>query len=193
LKFIRDTDDASDLTQEVLIKMITKLTQFEQKRSFTTWLYRIAFNHFLNCKRKKSEREIYSFDDLGIYVDEVHNNEEMTADEQIVQTRNKCMASTLLCLSREQRQVLILGSIFGNKSEIAAKILDMTSENFRKQLSRAKADLFNFMENKCGLMDSLNSCRCHKKTKGFRKEGLVKCWHRTIFHRSNRVNCACNV
>lgn len=179
LKFIRDSDDASDLTQEVLIKMITKLTLFEQKSSFRTWLYRIAFNHFLNCKRKKSEQEVYSFDELGVYVDEVHNSDEMTTDEQvefseqIIQTRNKCMASTLLCLSREQRQVLILGSIFGIKSQIAAEILDMSAENFRKQLSRAKADLFNFMGNKCGLMDPLNSCRCHKKTKGFMKEGLV--------------------
>jgi len=179
LKFIRDEDEANDLMQEVLIKMVTKLPQYEQKSSFRTWLYRIAFNHFLNSKRKKAEQEAYSFDELGEYIDEVHKDEDMTLDEQIqyqqqiIDVRNRCMASTLLCLDREQRIVLILGSIFGIKSQIACELLDMTPENFRKQLSRAKADLFNFMENKCGLINPANSCRCHKKAKGFMNEGLV--------------------
>lgn len=179
LKFVRDHDDAHDLTQEVLIKMVTKLQQYQQKSSFRTWLYRLVFNHFLNSERKKAEKEIYSFDELGEYVVNVHNQDEMTLEdqevysEQITTIRNKCMTSTLLCLNREQRIVLILGSIFNLKSNIAAELLDMTPENFRKQLSRAKADLFNFMDNKCGLMNPANSCRCHKKTKGFMKEGLV--------------------
>jgi RNA polymerase sigma factor (sigma-70 family) len=179
LKFVRDRDDAHDLTQEVLIKMVTKLRQYQQKSSFRTWLYRLVFNHFLNSERKKAEKEIYSFDELGEYVEKVHNQDEMTLEdqqlynEQITIIRNKCMTSTLLCLNREQRIVLILGSIFNLKSNIAADLLDMSPENFRKQLSRAKADLFNFMDNKCGLINPANSCRCHKKTKGFIKEGLV--------------------
>ncbi|OKS88111.1 RNA polymerase sigma factor [Mucilaginibacter polytrichastri] len=179
LKFVRDQDDAHDLTQEVLIKMVTKLQQYQEKSSFKTWLYRLVFNHFLNTERKKAEKEVYSFDELGDFVETVHNQDEMTTEEQeeyseqITTIRNKCMTSTLLCLNREQRIILILGSIFNLKSNIAADLLDMTPENFRKQLSRAKADLFNFMDNKCGLMNPANSCRCHKKTKGFMKDGLV--------------------
>ena len=123
--------------------------------------------------------EAYSFDELSGHFDEVQEDDGMTLDEQvqyqqeIIDVRNRCMTSTLLCLDREQRLVLILGSIFGIKSQIASELLDMTPENFRKQLSRAKADLFNFMENKCGLINPANSCRCHKKTKRFMKEGLV--------------------
>lgn len=179
LKFIRDADDASDLTQEVLIKMVTKLHQFEHNSSFRTWLYRMTFNHFVNTQRKKAELEVHSFDQLAEYVDRVHNQEEMTTQEQfaysqqIIEVRNKCMTSTLLCLNRQQRLVLILGCIFNFKSTVAAELLDMTPENFRQQLSRAKADLYNFMDNNCGLINPSNSCRCHKKTKGFIKEGLV--------------------
>jgi hypothetical protein len=83
------------------------------------------------------------------------------------------MTSMLLCLDRQQRVVFVLGAIFNIKSNIASKILNVTSENFRQQLSRAKADLFQFMENKCGLMNPNNPCRCAKKTKGFIKDGLI--------------------
>lgn len=179
LKFVRDDDDAADLTQEVLIKMVTKLNQFEGKSSFRTWLYKMVTNHFLNSQKKKREASIVSFDEYGEYLDTVHNEEEMTREEmelkekEITWTRNKCMSGALLCLDRQQRMVFILGAVFNLKSPVAAEILDMTPENFRKQLSRAKADLFSFMQNKCGLMNPDNPCRCHKKTKGFISEGIV--------------------
>jgi len=179
LKLVREEDDAADLTQEVLIKVLTRLDQFEQKSSFRTWLYRIVMNHFLTGQRKKAEKLIHSFDELGVVIDELHNSEDMNAEEretyteQIIDVRNKCMASTLLCLDRQQRIILILGGVFNLRSNVAAQILGLTPENFRKQLSRAKHDLFQFMDNKCGLIDPNNPCRCHKKTKGFIKEGKV--------------------
>ena len=179
LKLVREPNDAADLTQEVLVKMLTRLSQYQGKSSFRTWLYRIVMNHFLSAKRSKTEKDIHSFDELGAFVEEVHNNEDMNAEEKetykdhIITIRNKCMASTLLCLDRQQRMVLILGGIFNIKSPVAAEILDMTPENFRQQLSRAKRDLFQFMDNKCGLINPNNPCRCHKKTKGFIREGKV--------------------
>jgi RNA polymerase sigma factor (sigma-70 family) len=179
LKLVRDSDDAADLTQEVLLKMITKLVQFQFKSSFRTWLYQIVMNHFRSSRRRKIEQEIHSFDELGKINDKLYDNEDMTVGEQmtykeeIVFVRNKCMASTLLCLDRQQRIVLILGAIFNLKSPVAAQLLDITPENFRKQLSRAKEDLFHFMDNKCGLIDPKNPCRCSKKTKGFIKDGKV--------------------
>jgi len=179
LKFVKDDDDAADLTQEVLIKMVTKLGQFEGKSSFRTWLYRMVANHFLNSQKMKKEASFVSFEEYGEYLDKVYDKEEMTLEEQhlrekeIIWTRNKCMTGALLCLDQQQRMVFILGAIFNLKSPIAAEILDMTPENFRKQLSRAKTDLFNFMQNKCGLINPDNPCRCYKKTKGFIKEGIV--------------------
>ena len=105
--------------------------------------------------------------------------EEMTTEEhqkyqdEIIFIRNNCMTSMLLCLSRQQRIVFILGAIFNIRSHIAAQLLDISAENFRQQLSRAKADLFQFMGNKCGLINPNNPCRCAKKTKGFIKDGLL--------------------
>src|SRR5438552_6970389 len=47
--------DAEEVTQEVLVKIITKLGTFNGESSFRTWLYRIAANHVLNMKRRNAE------------------------------------------------------------------------------------------------------------------------------------------
>jgi RNA polymerase sigma factor (sigma-70 family) len=179
LKFAQNSDDAKDLTQDVLIKMLTKLKQFEFKSSFRTWLYRITANHFLASKRKRTESEASSFEELGEILDTLYDHEIMSIEEQqkysdqITVLRNRCTSSMLLCLDRDQRIILILGSIFNIKAPSAAKVLGITPANFRKQLSRAKADLNQFMSNKCGLINPENPCRCHKKVKGFIKDGIV--------------------
>lgn len=179
LKLVRNADDAADLTQEVFIKMITKLSQFQGKSSFRTWLYKITVTHFIKSKKRISELQVNSFEEYGVFLDNVYATEEMTEAEhkmhqdEIVFTRNRCMTSMLLCLDRQQRIVFVLGAIFNIKSNIASKFLDITAENFRQQLLRAKADLFQFMDNKCGLINPNNPCRCSKKTGGFIKDGLI--------------------
>lgn len=49
---------------------------------------------------------------------------------------------------------------------------DISKDNFRKQLERARRDLYQFMQNKCGLLNTANPCRCARKTKGF----IEACW-----------------
>jgi RNA polymerase sigma factor (sigma-70 family) len=47
--------DAEDATQEILVKILTRLSSFEGRSSFRTWLYRIAVNHLLNIRRSRVE------------------------------------------------------------------------------------------------------------------------------------------
>src|ERR1051326_3119772 len=54
-------EDAEDVTQEILIKIITKLSTFESRSSFRTWLYRIVVNHVLNMKRSRAEQREWTF------------------------------------------------------------------------------------------------------------------------------------
>lgn len=179
LKLVKDSNEAADLTQEVLIKMITKLGQFKAQSEFRTWLYRIVVNHFLENEKKRKAQKAYSFEAFGKFLDEKYTDEDFTESEHkryvehIISTRNQCMASMLLCLDNKQRLVFILGAIFNIRSATAAEIMGISADNFRQLLSRAKADLFRFMDGKCGLINESNPCRCSKKTKGFIAEGKV--------------------
>lgn len=61
----------------------------------------------------------------------------------------------------------------GVSDTIASEILEISPDNFRQSLSRARRDLYQFMSNQCGLINASNPCRCHKKTKGFIDAGHV--------------------
>ena len=64
-------------------------------------------------------------------------------------------------------------AIFGVSDAVGADLLEITAENFRQRLTRARRDLRNFMNDKCGLVNKANPCRCAKKTRGFIQEGHV--------------------
>src|ERR1700745_731047 len=55
IRMLYHPQDAEDATQEILIKVLTRLSSFEGRSSFRTWLYRIVVNHVLNMKRGRVE------------------------------------------------------------------------------------------------------------------------------------------
>jgi RNA polymerase sigma factor (sigma-70 family) len=178
LKMVGNVQDAQDITQEVLIKIITKLSQFKKESNFRTWLYRITFNHFLQMKKSVSELATESFEMVGKQLDSIPSQalsvlEESEMRDEIEETKLTCMNGMLLCLEREQRLVFILGELFNLNHSFGAILLNVSKDNFRQKLSRARKDLYNFMNNKCGLIRKENPCRCAGKTKGFIKAGKV--------------------
>lgn len=178
LKFVQLPEDAQDITQDVMVKIITRLAQFKGNSSFRTWLYRIVVNHFYDLKKTKKEILITGFDFYGNFLDKTSSHqwsdEEETRHAELIQeAKIGCSAGMLLCLSREQRLVYILSDIFEVDHNLGAEIMGISRENYRQRVSRAKKDLHNFMHNKCGLVNKENPCRCAKKTKSFMEMGLI--------------------
>jgi RNA polymerase sigma factor (sigma-70 family) len=180
LRMLFHPQDAEDATQEILVKVVTRLSSFEGRSSFRTWLYRIVVNHLLNVKRAREEFKITTF---SAYGDALENTPDLdppdpkgaSPDENLLVTEAMlaCTSGMLLCLDREQRLAYILGAILGVNDTVAAEVLELTSENFRQRLARARRDLRNFMNDKCGLVNPANPCRCAKKTRGFIQAGHV--------------------
>ncbi len=147
LRYVLSPDDAQDLAQEVVIKVITKLSQFNGQSAFRTWLYRIVFNHFLNSKKRKMEFALVSFNAYGKALESIPDidlsqKEQDELSEQVEDAKIGCMNGMLLCLSREQRLVYVLGEIFEIDSKTGAALLEISSDNFRQILSRARKDLY---------------------------------------------------
>ncbi|MCX6163860.1 MAG: RNA polymerase sigma factor [Ignavibacteriae bacterium] len=181
LRMVFYSDEAKDVTQEVLIKIITKLSSFKMQSSFRTWIYRIVVNHVLNMKKSKGEKShATNFDDYGKAIDntpdfDLSYETNLSFDTNIVieEVKLSCMNGMLLCLDREQRIIFIIGSIFGVADKVGAEIMEISNENFRQKLSRARKDLFNFMNHKCGLIHKSNPCHCSKKAKALVSSGYV--------------------
>ena len=177
-KMAHDPNDALDLTQEVLIKVITKLSQFNANSSFRTWLYRIVMNEFLQTKRRKGEQQFSSLDEYGSRLDAIPNpdltrEEEIAYEELSKEMQIRCMSGMLMCLNREQRLIYVLGDTFSIDHKLGAEIFEISPQNFRVKLHRARKDLYNFMNNKCGLVNKSNPCRCPKKAKALIPSGLL--------------------
>src|SRR5215472_9672465 len=56
LRMIYDRHDAENITQEILIKLVTKLSTFEGRSRFRTWLYRLVVNH--DWRRSEERRSL---------------------------------------------------------------------------------------------------------------------------------------
>lgn len=167
-KMVTSLDEAQDITQEVLIKVTTKLSQFRGDSEFRTWLYRIVANHFLKMKKGNKEEfvtDFTSFDNFLVSIEDVELTELEQSERQaeIREVNLACMSGILLCLTREQRLVYVLGELFNADHSIGGKILGISKGNFRVRLSRARNDLWQFTNNKCGLVNKANPCRCYKK------------------------------
>lgn len=171
-KMVLNPQNAEDITQDILIKVITKLATFNNKSQFRTWLYRIVVNHVLNIKKQFRELQFTDFNTVSSVLNDLPDNDESEESENTTEdVKISCTAGMLLCLDREQRIIFILGAIFSIKSKLGADILQITPENFRQKLSRARKDLHSFMDGNCGLVNKSNPCRCPKKTRAFVANG----------------------
>jgi RNA polymerase sigma factor (sigma-70 family) len=180
LRMVYLPQDADDATQEILIKFVTKLSSFEGRSSLRTWLYRIALNHILNLRRTRAEEAGYTFERYAQGLDstpdlDLPDPATVPADVQLLvdEARIGCSMGMLLCLDREQRLVYVLGEIFGVTDAIGAELLEVSRDAYRQRLSRARRELHQFMQRKCGLVNTANPCRCARKTQAFINAGFV--------------------
>lgn len=167
--------EAEDVTQDILVKILTKLSSYDpEKGAFRTWLYRVVTNHVLNMKSRGYEAHITGFDDYYAFVDQVPDREpEDTPEMALVAEDLKigCVMGTLLCLNRNQRLAFILAIGFGATDAVGSALMDISRDAFRKNLSRARERLREYMGGNCSLVNPDAPCRCGNKVQTFVDSG----------------------
>jgi RNA polymerase sigma factor (sigma-70 family) len=165
LKMLYQPADAEDATQEILIKILTRLDSFNQVSSFSTWALKIASNHLLN-KRKDFKRLQFTFKSCeDMIIRDLPDQSTMLhfkADQEMVVTemRISCMQGILQCLDWDHRIVYILGETMDVTSPEGAAILKIKPATFRKRLSRSRERIRDFLTRNCELLDEVNPCKC---------------------------------
>lgn len=178
-KYCNDPVEAKDLSQEALIKIVTKLSSFQGKSAFRTWAYRIVVNEFLQTRRRPMEDRWKDFDDFANQLNAIPSPElsPEEEEEQILRTRTartRCMSGMLMCLTREQRLLYLLGDVFNIDSRTGAEIFGLSPDNYRQKLSRTRKEFHAFMNKQCGLVKLENPCRCSKKAKAMEAAGRMQ-------------------
>jgi RNA polymerase sigma-70 factor, ECF subfamily len=62
LRFVRDTAQAEDVTQETFLRLVKGADAYERQAKFTTWLYTIARNLCVDASRRGKHRKAASLD-----------------------------------------------------------------------------------------------------------------------------------
>jgi len=166
LRMLWNREDAEDATQEILIRVITRLSSFDFRSRLKTWAYRVAVNYLLDAKRSVVERMNLNFVRLSADLVEGLAADGPAADERSVlveEVKIGCTLAMLQCLDRPHRLAYILGEILGLRAPEAADALDIDPSLLRKRLERARSAILSFTRSYCGLVSDDAACRCHRR------------------------------
>jgi RNA polymerase sigma factor (sigma-70 family) len=173
LRMLWNREDAEDATQEILLRIVDRLPQFDFRSTARTWTYRVAFNYLLDVKKSASEQRQQRFEEFGVQLEA--RLAPVSADEAmdsllIDEVKVGCSLAMLQCLDRPHRAAFILGAILEYSGPEGAEILDISAALFRKRLQQARAAVVGFMRSHCGLVSDTAPCRCHKHVPAIQME-----------------------
>ena len=142
-RFVRDTAEAEDVTQEAFIKAYRALPGFRGDSAFYTWLYRIgintAKNYLLANKRRAptstpfDAEEAESFEDAGL-LHEISTPENELMSKQVVDV----VQASLQQLPEDLRSALTLREIEGLSYEEIASVMNCPIGTVRSRIFRAR-------------------------------------------------------
>ena len=65
LCMLGNVHDAEDASQEIAVKIMTRLSTFRKESAFSTWVYRIAVNNLKDCRTHQFANAPFSFEMYG--------------------------------------------------------------------------------------------------------------------------------
>jgi RNA polymerase sigma factor (sigma-70 family) len=168
LRFLGNPDDAQDACQEILIRVITRLGTFEGRSKFSTWAYTVAVRSLLRTRKRLYESAVRGAEEYAAALDAGMGDVDPTLEEAEYrllseEVRISCTYGMLLCLPRPQRAAYLLADVLGLTDGEGAEILDISREAFRQRVSRARRTIRFVIDNRCGLVDPANPCRCGRQ------------------------------
>lgn len=142
-RFIRDTTEVEDVTQEAFIKAYRALPTFRGDSAFYTWLYRIgintAKNYLVAIGRRAPTTTDFDSEDAESFEDgdqlrDLNTPENQMMSRQIAETVNQ----TLEQLPEELRTAITLREIEGLSYEDIANIMNCPIGTVRSRIFRAR-------------------------------------------------------
>ena len=132
-----DSSKASDLTQEVFIKVWTHLDSFKGLSSYKTWIYRITVNTCLQLNKKEKKTQ-------SVPIDVVQHS--LTTETKIdVSESHARLYRAIGQLSKIDRLVIMM-VLEGQEYEDIAEVLGIQPTNLRVKIHRIKKRLKNILE-----------------------------------------------
>ncbi|MFA6666651.1 MAG: sigma-70 family RNA polymerase sigma factor, partial [Armatimonadota bacterium] len=151
-------DDASDIASEALIKVFNAIGSFRGEASFTTWLYRIVTNVYLDHRKRRRGRGDVSLDeylelDEGSVPRQVVDTAPTPSEEFEIRARNDALMRAVGELPEYQRMMVLLFHGQGLSYEEIAEIMSLPIGTVKSRLNRARLALREILKPTLELFD----------------------------------------
>ncbi|MCB0333519.1 MAG: sigma-70 family RNA polymerase sigma factor [Bdellovibrionales bacterium] len=141
-RMCRNQEDAEEVLQDVFVTVFRKITGFEGKSSFSSWLYRVTVNSSLMKLRKRKQNrcvlmeEALSAEDhsLLLRTKEEHDTDTIALRKEV----SEALQIAISKLPDEYRPVFILRDIDGLTSREVGKILGLSIPAVKSRLHRSR-------------------------------------------------------
>jgi len=149
LRMVGDEEESHDLTQDVGIKVIRNIKNYEHTYAFYTWLYRITVNcciDFLRKKRRHAQEVSLTPNSEDESADQVREHtipdETFVPDKTLLNRElSEVMNAAIAQLSEKLRAIIVLKEVDGFSYEEIADILECSRGTVKSRLFRARERL----------------------------------------------------
>ena len=160
---VKDEWAADDLTQETFLRVERNMATLKNSKKVKPWIFRIAYNlcqdHF---RGKCKSREKASLDENRKALVSIPKFEKILEQKQM----GACVQNQMALLPDSQRIVIELFDVEGFSQKEIAEILDITIENVKVRLHRARKNFKEILKDKCAFeRDERDVFICVPKTK----------------------------
>ncbi len=157
-RVVNHREEAEDITQDVFVKVFHSLRKFDQKSSFSTWVYRIATNSALDSldkmkKRSKDTSLVGSRSDGENAVDALSLQEspQPGPEANALQSElRECIQRVLKSLDLEQRRVILLRDFEDLSYDEIADVLQAKLSAVKMRIHRARLAFQEIFNRFCG-------------------------------------------
>jgi RNA polymerase sigma-70 factor, ECF subfamily len=111
---VKSHPTAEDIMQDVYMKMMTSIDQYQSKTNFYNWILTIAKNQAIDYYRRQKKQ---------IYVDNEDYDSTLTSNEQTPDQQSE-FELMIEMLNQDQRSVVLLKIVDNMKFKEIAKVLD---------------------------------------------------------------------
>ncbi|HSI72683.1 MAG TPA: sigma-70 family RNA polymerase sigma factor [Fimbriimonas sp.] len=150
-RLTRNPDDAADVVADAFVRVYRALQTFKGDSAFTTWLYRIETNCFLDMRKKKNARPTTSLDSAlnlgdGEVELQVEDHSPTAQDEAERSQRMSAVEEAVQRLPEYQRAMIIMYHAESMSYEEIADSLNLPIGTVKSRLNRARLSLRQLLE-----------------------------------------------
>ncbi len=148
LRMVANPSEAEDLTQEAFLQVFRKISTFQWKSAFSTWLHRLAFNVVLMELRQKKFREVPLDESVEPQNDSAAGKQTATEDVSLIGLIDRVVLDRAVRkLPASHKMVFVLHDVQGYKHQEIATMMDCSVQTSKVQLHRARMRLRKLLRN----------------------------------------------